>query len=36
VSLETGAQGGAMPRADGSELQLRTMTANTVGCPGGK
>jgi hypothetical protein len=30
------AQGGAMPRADGSELWLRVMTANTAGSPGGK
>jgi hypothetical protein len=36
VNLGTGAQGGAMPRADGSELQLRVMTADTAGSPGGK
>jgi hypothetical protein len=36
VSLGTGAQGGAMPHADGSELRLHAMTANTVGCLGGK
>jgi hypothetical protein len=28
VSLGTGAQGGAMPRADGSELRLRATTAD--------
>jgi hypothetical protein len=36
VSLGTGAQGGAMPRADGSELRLRVMTVDTAGSPGGK
>jgi hypothetical protein len=36
VSLGTGAQGGLMPRADGSELRLRVMTADTVGSSGGK
>jgi hypothetical protein len=36
VSLGTGAQGGAMPRVDGSELRLRVMTADTAGSPGGK
>jgi hypothetical protein len=36
VSLGTSAQGGVMPRADGSELRLRVMTANTAGSPGGK
>jgi hypothetical protein len=36
VSLGTGAQGGAMPRADGSELRLRVMTADTAGSLGGK
>jgi hypothetical protein len=36
VSLGTGAQGGVMPRADGSELRLRVMTADTTGSPGGK
>jgi hypothetical protein len=36
VSLGTDAQGGEMPRADGSELRLRVMTADTAGGPGGK
>jgi hypothetical protein len=36
VSLGAGAQGGAMPRADGSELRLHVMTADTTGSPGGK
>jgi hypothetical protein len=36
VSLGSGAQGGAMPRVDGSELRLRVMTADAVGSPGGK
>jgi hypothetical protein len=36
VSLGTGAQGGEMPRADGSELRLRVMTTDTAGGSGGK
>jgi hypothetical protein len=36
VSLGAGAQGGAMPHADESELRLRVMTTDTAGSSGGK